>query len=335
MANCHNLFTDFTGVIKLNESKRKSLKKSRKSLRDKIRKYFKEEKPDEIQPKFTGQGSFVTDTILEPIPIKKEEDGEEIIILKYDVDDGIYFIGDKDERKSTQTYHNWIKNAVDGHTQTPPVDKPTCIRVLFADGHNIDLPIYFKCEDEVPELANTSKDWMESDPKAFKKWFEQKTDGKPQLVRLVRYIKAWCDFREDRRKDKKMPSGFIMTILACNHYYSHDRDDIALKETLVNIQAKLEDKFECFRPTVPTDEDLLADYNHKDYFMECLQNFIDDAKSALKSTNQKEACGKWQKHFGDRFPCQNAKEEEEKNSTPAFIVSEASQSRPWSRNNPK
>jgi hypothetical protein len=329
MANCHDIFTAFNKTIRLNDSKRKSLKKSRKSLRDKIRKYFDEKKPNEIKPKFNGQGSLLMDTIIEPIPREIEENGEKKKVYYYDVDDGVYFIGEKKDRKTIQTYHDWIKEAVDGHTSTPPVDKNTCVRVIFADGHNIDLPIYFK-HDDIPELAHKAKDWLDSDPKAFVEWFEEKVKGKEQLRRLVRYLKACSDYRRFKRTDKKMPSGFILTILACNNYYSHDRDDVALKETLILIQAELQRKFQCLRPTAPKDENLLESYTQKDYFMECLQNLIDDAKSAIEEKNQKKACEKWQKHFGDRLPCNLAKDEEEKSSATKPLAAVAATSRPWS-----
>ena len=254
MANCHSLFTDFNSIIRLNNSKRKSLKNSRTSLRTKIRNYFKEKKTAEIQPKFSSQGSFVTDTIIEPIPREVKEGKETRTLYYYDIDDGVYFIGDKKNRKSVQTYHNWIRDAVDGHTETPAKDKNTCVKTLFKDGHNIDHPIYFK-DGTVPELAHLSKNFIESDPKAFKEWFDKMVKNKPQLRRIVRFIKAWCDYRKFKCQDKKMPSGFIMTILACENYSPHDRDDIALKETMVLIKAKLDSSFTCYRPTTDSTEE--------------------------------------------------------------------------------
>lgn len=327
MANCHDLFTDFNSTIRLKDSKRKSLKKSRKSLRDKIRKYFANEKKDEIKPKFTLQGSFALDTIVEPIPVEDQEK----TLLYYDMDDGVYFIGDISNRKSVQTYHNWIVAAIEGHTQTGLIDKNTCVRTEYADGHHIDMPIYFKEDDKTPELAHKAKGWIKSDPKAFQDWFKEKSKDKPQLIRIVRFLKAWSNYRETQREDKPMVSGFILTILAANHYLSNERDDIALKETLVNIKAKLDRSFTCYRPTVPDDEDLLASYSHKDYFMDCLQKLIDSATDALKEPNQKKSCEHWQKHFGSRFPCGLAKDEDEKDKLSASFVSTASASRPWSR----
>lgn len=329
MANCHNLFSEFNSSIRLKDSKRKSLKKSSKSLRDKIRKYFNEEKKDEIKPKFSKQGSFALDTIVEPIPAEVEENGVKKTLLYYDMDDGVYFIGDIKDKKSIQTYHTWIIDAIKGHTQTGLIDKNTCVRTEYADGHHIDMPIYFKEEDKPPVLAHKAKGWIESDPKAFQDWFEGKVKDKPQLRRIIRYLKAWSNYRETQRTDKPMVSGFILTILATNHYYANDRDDIALKETLILIKAKLDASFTCYRPTVPTDEDLLSGYNHKDYFMDCLQKFINYATDTLKEPSQKKSCELWQKHFGDRFPCGLAKDEDEEERLSESFISTASASRPW------
>lgn len=312
MANCHNLFEVYNSIICLTDARKKNLKGSRKRLRDRTRKYFDEKKPNEKKPKFSGQGSILMDTCINPIPRKEVVDGVGRQILKYDVDDGVYFIETEGDHKSIQTYHNWIYEAVKGHTDIDPIDKNTCIRVLFADGHNIDLPIYFLLKDGVPELAHKAKGWIESDPKAFAEWFNEKADKNPQLRRIVRYLKAWCDFRKFSRSDKPMPSGFIMTILATENYYAHDRDDIALKETLIKIEAELQRKFQCIRPTPPKGEDLLEQYElHKDYFMNCLADFIKNAKCAIEEKNPKNACAFWQKALGDRFPCHLAKDEEE------------------------
>lgn len=317
MANCHNLFTEFNSRIQLTDARKTSLKKSRKKLRDRIRTYFNDEKPNEIKPKFKSQGSFLMDTGVNPIPRTEIIDGEEKPILKYDIDDGVYFIGgeSKDKRKTIQTYHDWIWEAVKDHTDKEPIDKNTCIRVLFADGHNIDLPIYYK-KGDIPELAHKAKGWIESDPKAFADWFNQKASDNPQLRKIVRYLKAWCDFRKFSRTDKPMPSGFIMTILATEQFYGHERDDVALKETLIKIEDALQKKFQCLRPTAPTGENLLENYTaHKDYFMSCLSDFIKNAKSALEEKTQTKACKNWCDSFGDRFPCSLAKDVEEEEAS--------------------
>lgn len=65
---------------------------------------------------------------------------------EYDLDDGVYLSGysdvDQDSWPSPSTVHSWIKSAVDGHTQKSPVDKDTCVRVVYEAGYHIDYPIY-------------------------------------------------------------------------------------------------------------------------------------------------------------------------------------------------
>lgn len=311
MANCNSHFLEFDEKLRLTDARRKDLIKSRNDLRTKIRKWFEENKPKEEQPKFRGQGSMMMDTIINPIPRKTKIGDEEKTLLYYDVDDGIYFIGDKDANKrvTPETYHSWVYDAVKGHTQTDPIDKNTCIRTIFSNGHHIDHPIYYK-KGDIPELAHKRDEWIESDPLALSDWFNNKAEKNQQLRRLVRYGKAWCDFREFVNESQPMPSGLILTILiAENAVYRTDRDDIALKETLQAIQYKLKPPYECKRPTTPVGENLLADYNHIDYFLRCLDNFVKDATKALEERNIRRATEWWRKHLGDRFPLGEDKDE--------------------------
>lgn len=304
MANCNDHFKEFNEKIRLTDARRKSLKASRKELRNRVRTWFRENKPDEPQPKFSGQGSMLMDVIINPIPRRVKKGDEEKIVLYYDVDDGIYFVGEKDakDRSSPAAYHDWVYQAVKGHTDQDPIDKNACIRTLFADGHNIDQPIYYK-KGDVPELAHKRDGWIPSDPKAFADWFNEKAAKEPQLRLLVRYGKSWFDKREFEDESKSMPSGMILTILFVeNAVYRKDRDDIALKETLMVVHSKLQREFVCFRPTTPKGENLLKNYAHKDYFMKCLADFIDDAKKALQEKNFRKSTELWRKHLSDRFP---------------------------------
>ncbi|WPV66927.1 hypothetical protein [Chitinophaga sp. LS1] len=159
-------------------------------------------------------------------------------------------------------------------------------------------------------------------------WFNEIADANPQIRRLVRYTKAWCDYREFARVDKKMPSGLVLTILVVNNFYSHDRDDIALKETMVNMEYTLSKNFSCGRPTPEQGENLLSSYTNKDYFMKCLSDFISNAKEALKESNGVNACAHWQKNFGDRFPCHLAKNETGNNTATVGLFTGASTNRP-------
>jgi len=175
-------------------------------------------------------------------------------------------------------------------------------------------------------LAHKKKGWIASDPKEFYKWFNAEAAKNEQLRRVVKYLKAWCDYQNYEDGTKKMPTGFVMTIWAVNHFVADERDDIALKNLLEKIYNKLSYNFQCLRPTTPVDEDVVDGYSYKDYFLNKLKSFRDSAQQAINETNPKNACYKWQKHLGPRFTCSTAKDEDEganSYSAPAVITNNA------------
>ncbi len=311
MATLHKEFTDFNSKIRLSPSKKESLKGSRKEIRKKIRKWFKDNKPDELQPKFYGQGSFEMNTIINPIP-EEDNDGEKL--YKYDLDDGVYFIekDDEDNRIVIDTWHNWVYHAVENHTNTPPIRKTTCVRVIFSDGHHIDLPIYYKNGD-IPELAHKSKGWIDSDPKAFSDWFKEKSKDNLQIKRLVRDIKAWKNYREIKNTNLKLPSGFSLTILIVNNYVHDENDDKAYRKTIEKIYNSLNVIFECIRPTTPI-EDVFDDFSdtRKNNFLNALRSLTEDCKKADEEKNFKKTSEYLRNQFGGRFPLGKDEDEESK-----------------------
>lgn len=344
MANSHNLFQHYNSAIKLPENDREKLKQARNSLRARMKRVYNELPDNEKKThniEFQSQGSFVMDTIIKPY------------VDDFDLDDGVYFQGNlvKEQRSDTQIFHDLIIKAIDKNNEIEDIiDKPTCVRVKYYSkygdrdlGFHIDLPIYYAENYETPELAHTEEGWMESSPVEFIAWFEEKAKSgfqkeflyeslrsiepyEPyvkwlsdirkkdcQLRRIVRYLKSWADL-----KRKEMPCGIIMSILAANNYVENERDDIALHDTLEAINDDLEENgFTCYRPTPKEGEDIFASTSkeEKDYFKKSLESFIISAKQALKNLNSKEACLKWQKHLGDRFPCYLAKDEIEGSKT--------------------
>lgn len=286
MANCHNCFLEFNSKIELKATRKESLRTSRNAVREKIRKYFRE-RSNGFYPLFHGQGSFMMNTIILPW------DGE------FDINDGIYFKVIQKPWQAPDTFHRWICEAVDGHTKEDPIDKLTCVRVAYAGEYHIDLPIYYIIGNSCPKLAHKRDGWIDSDPREFIDWFQSKTDDKGQLRRIIRYLKAWRDF-----KSGNLPSGLILSILATKNFSSNYRDDIALYGTLVNIQRSLYRSFTCYRPTTPKYEDLLQKYSlsDKQYFCNQLNYLINSAEYALSVNTKQDACKAWKNHFGDRFP---------------------------------
>lgn len=347
MANCHNLFQEYNGKIRLSDAKRQELLAVRDSLRSRVKDGYNLVSRSMVlyhEIDFQSQGSFVMDTIIAPI----HDD--------YDLDDGVYFMGKltKYQRPAPAVFHDYVIRAIDrGYNDIEKIiDKATCVRVIYKQGFHVDIPIYYADNFNHPDLANKEAGWILSNPVEFIAWFEDKiqsgfkkaylletamfdeyrrwiTDIRKQdhqLRRIVRYLKSWGDLRRE-----EMPCGLIMTILATNNYYPHLRDDIALKETLVNIQSTLQRKFVCERPTTPQGEDLFESYKNKDAFMKYLDYFIENAKKALEEPNQKTACSHWQKSLGTRFSCENAFNTVSVNTATASLVAGAASSKPWGR----
>lgn len=298
MSNLNNLFSGLEENINLSSTRKSNIVKGRDALRQKISDEFQEK--DRNKPKYCMQGSYAMCTAITPL------DGDE-----FDLDNGVYLQGYSDDQETwpaTTTVHTWVKDAVDGHTDTPPVDKNTCVRVIYKGDYHIDLPIYIIRNEEidgeeqqVAYLAHKSKGWVVSDPKAFTSWFRDnvKEQGE-QLRRTVKYLKAWKD---NKGVDLK---GIAVTILVCNHFEGEDqRDDIALLNTITNILDKIEDDFHCFKPVTPTDEDLFADVSdsNKTNIISKLKNLKQKLDKAIyQENNEKKSSEIMQKEFGDRYP---------------------------------
>lgn len=314
MANCNHEFDQFNKKIRLSDEKRSSLRQSRNAIRDTIERQFTTNGIT-ILPTFRSQGSFVMDTIIDPI-----EDNE------FDLDLGVYFIGDesREERATPEAYHAAILEAVKDQTHEV-FDKDTCVRVRYVRKYHVDLPIYYRSYTH-PDLAHKKEGWTESDPLEFIEWFEghtrsgfridyllqealrpdyekwkedvRKTDD--QLRRLVRYAKAWADHHG---KDD-MPAGVCLTILVTKYHVRDVNDDTAFQRTMARVYDALNRTFECLRPTTPVGQDLFANYpsEKRQYFMDRLHALVVDAARAMNSDRSHEACALWRKHFGVRFP---------------------------------
>jgi hypothetical protein len=291
MANCHDLFRHFIGQIELDTSKREDLKKAREALRKKIRGYFKENLKYTI-PKFHGQGSYMMSTIINPL------DGE------YDIDDGIY-LQNLDSEKSkwpdTQTVHKWIYASVIGHTKQDPINKRTCIRVVYSGEWHVDLPIYGIYKEEVYLAETGEKDWHISDPKSVNNWFKEEVKAKGEQLRdIVKYLKAWIDNQNE--KEGETISGFMATILVVKHYITSERDDVSFAATIKNIYSDITTNFSIIHPI--DEEEVLSDKldkSEKDRFKKLLGTLVSDASKALDEINKKKACKIWLGEFGERF----------------------------------
>lgn len=312
MADLHKLFTEFNNKITLSSSKKENLKTGRDALRKKIKDKFTEKGRN--KPKSCGQGSFMMKTTVTPIKVDGEK-GE------YDLDDGVYIQGysDKEQKDwpTPATIHNWIKDAVNGHTSTTPVDKNTCVRVIYVNDYHIDLPSYI-IKDDMAYLAHKRDGWIQSDPKAFTSWFVGKvTDEGEQLRSLVKYLKAWKDYKSIDLK------GIAITILIGNNFYpSENRDDLALLGTLTQIISELENNFECIKPVAPNENlfDGISE-NNKENILGSLKTLKEKVQEAVNNDDEEEASEVMIECFGDRFPKGEKKSSNSTKDTSSYVKS--------------
>lgn len=313
-------FKDFNRIVRLDQVKRDKLKTHRKSLRKRIRVYFDDRGWQ--KPGFASQGSFPLGTNVNPIRVK---DGDGNWIEEYDLDDGVYFICPEEDREYAKTYHDRILEAVNGHTKEAQ-RKSSCVRVIYSDGHHVDLPIYWMAQDgDTPKIGRSNQGYTDSDPKEFKEWVEARiaaTKITGQLRRVIRYLKSWKNFQEVQDANLRLPPGVTLTILACNNLVEADDDDESFRETLRAIWESLSDNFACHRPTAPTDEDLLEAFA-KQRVLKAFEKAVGNADKADEAETKSAACEAWREVFGERFPMvsdekSNAGEQKAFSSDPKF-----------------
>lgn len=287
MTDLNKEFQQFYEELQITSSKKCAMVDSHNYLRRKIKNFFAEVHPEYI-PMFYIQGSYKMGTTI------RTSDDE------CDLDDGCYFFPKPDVKGAT--LQQWVCDAVKGTVDANPIHKNKCVRVNYKAGYHIDIPVYRKDRNDVsehPELAVRDGDYEPSDPREVVEWFRKKKQDNEELVRLVSYLKAWCD-----NVKGQMPPGLAMTILASNNQCKIEgRDDLALRNTLIAIEDKLKSGFVCRVPGTPYD-DMFKDYGveRRETFMHELSDFVTDAKLACSEPNRVKAAKLWRKHLGARFP---------------------------------
>lgn len=307
MANCHEQFLRFNKAISLTEQEKKKLIGSRNSVSSKIKTHLKS--INYYKPVFREQGSFKMGTIIRP------RSG------RYDLDLGIYFPelkGNPSDWPKTETIHKHIVEAISGHTSLKPIDKSSCIRLIYKSpysnnidlSYHIDLPIYGYKESFWTSEVKTvigfkgERQWSEySSPMEFQKWFEEKSnlnyEDTNQLRRLVQYLKAWKD---NQQTSPKMPDGMILTVLAAKNYEPHDRDDIALYNMVVEFYYRLWWWFSVTKPVEPNN-DLAEKLTRKQErnFLTRAKKLLNLGSKAIDEKSQSKSVDTWVRIFGERF----------------------------------
>lgn len=227
--------------VTLTQGQSQDMHKRRDANLDRVSTGLKEmEKPGVVET--INQGGNAMRTMTQPA----EGDEESC----YDIDVGIVF--EKDVTKTPFTTKTWVRDAIALKGQkfkTEPVVKKKCVRVVYEDGYQVDLPVLRRTSNgstDSYEIA-LGEEWTASDPKAINKWFEERvqalspdSDGTYQARRIVRFIKYFSKVHA-ARTGLRYPAGLAATALAIECYQPvKDRDDEAVYLTLKSLRDRWE-----------------------------------------------------------------------------------------------
>jgi hypothetical protein len=123
-----------------------------------------------------------------------------------------------------------------------------CVRVFYAEGHHVDVPVFRKfdagTDKERQELAGESG-WVLSDPTEINVWFERRVQdlnkirsgAGSQLRVVIRLLKR---FRRSRADKWDLPNGLKLTMLVEECLpTNYARDDEAFYWLLSNLKMRL------------------------------------------------------------------------------------------------
>lgn len=310
MANNQKQFEGYLENIQLIGDDLADLRTSRDANRDRIKKYWKETLK-RTQPVFEEQGSFEMKIVVRPIS------GD------YDLDDGMYLkcMGtDPKNWESTETIQGWIVKAVEGYTKSDPIKKKRCVRVPYQGGYHIDIPAYGTDSFgtvRVYEKGKKTTEFDESNPMALVDWFSERKKSHSDLRDLVRYFKAWRDYKKGPLLKIK---SVAMMILISEHVVSGERYDHAMRDTARACENHLRFGGKIEKPVSPF-EDLTATWSDEDRtaIADAFKALADRGSDAISSDTVRDGALIWQKQFGDRYPV--PAEDKEKSSSGAMRTS--------------
>lgn len=337
MLNLSKLFRNESSVCYINnlelDDQQKTLLREarveiRNALRDKLPSALNELTGTEFEkPRFFTQGSWAYKTLNAPAQGNQQAD----------LDDGCYLpLSYLQEIKKPSTAAAVFFKAVQ-ITLTPLVkakgwalvEKPTCTRVEINSKAHIDIPLYaiedsefatlkfaearsmagltmdakYESWDQLPKvkvlLAHREEDWIDSDPRPVKEWFDDQCDLKgEQLRHIIRYLKGYRDFIWEEGG----PSSILLMSAAAPIFRKFNgRDDLALEEVLRGLPSALRAGVD--NPVNPNES--LTD-RLKPYELEEIASRYEQLNAklsaAIADTDAVSVCNWLQHEFGSRLP---------------------------------
>ena len=244
--------------VTLPTTQQTAMRDHRNANRDRLKKGLKDQGKPAVR-EFRSQGSYAMKTMVQ------HPDND------YDIDDGVYFdksvlVGERGAEMTALQARQMVRDAVDdGSFKTPPEVRKNCVRVYYASGYHVDLPVYrrvtskdsFGNEAYHHELA--SSDWKRSDARDVTTWFEGENDRQSpgedngrQLRRVTREIKKYA--RSRTSWSSQVLSGFGITKLVTECFRGNaDREDQALYDTMNAIRDRLTYNLVVKHPVTPGD----------------------------------------------------------------------------------
>lgn len=315
-------FLDFDDAIKIGSEtptlieKREKLKKSMEdNFPDECRKYGIDLKKSDLR--FIHQGSYKIGTT-----IKQKTDSKQSIDLDY----AVFFPLDKEEHSDPRKLKKAAKSALEIKNKRIPVIKEPCVTVGYHSNDeeimHIDFPLYAEYNSELylarGKETSDNYDWEIADPEGLNDYFLTSFSEKPQLKRVVRYLKRWKQeqyFNSSRTNE--VPPSIGLTILACQNYVEFTKDGDDDLSSLFYTMKAIRDTFSivkdvdghivsaniiCNLPVVPNSDVFykMTD-NYKITFYNRLNKAVENLNEAVNLSEDHEAAKYVQKVLGDDF----------------------------------
>lgn len=332
MKNCSKDLRNYhDDDVTLGAAQRKEMRDRRDTNRERLHRGL--ETNGKPQPDFhIIQGSYAMKTMTQ------HPDRE------YDIDDGAAFAFQKLQNTNgtpmtPQQAKEMVRDGLisGGGLKSDPEIKNNCVRVSYAPGYHVDIPVYRIVRiGGVERLELASDEWRESNPTEINDWFsaeEKKThvadDDEPQLRRLVRLTKVYS--RNNLGDDAL--SGLILTILAAECHLGHKREDEALRDLLRNLKTRLSGNQRVFNPANHSEElTKESDKAKIDAFIQQIHETLSGLEVLEKANcRRSEALKAWKETFKtDYFDSEIAAAEEvEKHQSEEAVRKLATSPKPW------